>query len=63
VNRPNLYYEVREKMANAAAVVEDMVQFITEHYPSQQDSGIVYCFSRKECEQVSVRAQQVRCVN
>jgi ATP-dependent DNA helicase Q1 len=55
VNRPNLYYEVREKMANAAAVVEDMVQFIKEHYPSQQDSGIVYCFSRKECEQVETR--------
>lgn len=56
MNRPNLYYEVREKMAGAAAVIEDMVAFIQEHYPSQQDSGIVYCFSRKECEQVRATA-------
>ncbi|GAQ81432.1 Helicase conserved C-terminal domain containing protein [Klebsormidium nitens] len=58
VNRPNLYYEVREKLAGATAVVDDMVAFIQEHYPSQQDSGIVYCFSRKECEQVASELSQ-----
>ncbi|CAI5525331.1 unnamed protein product [Closterium sp. Naga37s-1] len=52
VNRPNLFYEVREKPPGAAAAVESIAHFILEHY-APSDSGIVYCFSRKECEQVA----------
>ncbi|GJP50494.1 hypothetical protein CLOM_g9659 [Closterium sp. NIES-68] len=52
VNRPNLFYEVREKPANAAAAVDAIARFILDHY-APSDSGIVYCFSRKECEQVA----------
>ncbi|CAI7763787.1 unnamed protein product, partial [Closterium sp. NIES-54] len=51
VNRPNLFYEVREKPPGAASAVESIAGFILEHY-APSDSGIVYCFSRKECEQV-----------
>ncbi|CAI6002359.1 unnamed protein product [Closterium sp. NIES-65] len=52
VNRPNLFYEVREKPPGAAPAVESIAHFILEHY-APSDSGIVYCFSRKECEQVA----------
>ncbi|CAI5955651.1 unnamed protein product, partial [Closterium sp. NIES-64] len=69
VNRPNLFYEVREKPPGAAPAVESIARFILEHY-APSDSGIVYCFSRKECEQVQCgivycfsrkECEQVRC--
>eukprot|EP00850_Spirogloea_muscicola_P005375 SM000024S07837 [mRNA] locus=s24:828308:834278:+ [translate_table: standard] len=52
VNRPNLYYEVLEKSSTASAVIDDIAAFIKHLYPGKQ-SGIVYCFSRRECEQVA----------
>eukprot|EP00850_Spirogloea_muscicola_P001648 SM000006S19413 [mRNA] locus=s6:620903:626921:+ [translate_table: standard] len=56
VNRPNLYYEnflqVLEKSSTASAVIDDIAAFIKQMYPGKQ-SGIVYCFSRRECEQVA----------
>eukprot|EP00252_Welwitschia_mirabilis_P014407 TRINITY_DN3165_c0_g1_i1.p1 TRINITY_DN3165_c0_g1~~TRINITY_DN3165_c0_g1_i1.p1 ORF type:complete len:752 (-),score=164.35 TRINITY_DN3165_c0_g1_i1:322-2577(-) len=52
VNRPNLFYEVREKSSNAMAVIEDIANFIRGAY-YRNESGIVYCFTRKECEQVA----------
>ncbi|EFJ22718.1 hypothetical protein SELMODRAFT_105080, partial [Selaginella moellendorffii] len=60
VNRPNLFYEVRDKKQVAADVIEDIALFIKETYPSNE-SGIVYCFSRKECEQVAdaLRKRQI----
>eukprot|EP00898_Chlorokybus_atmophyticus_P000823 jgi/Chlat1/1741/Chrsp13S08692 len=54
VNRPNLFYEVRDKPSNAAAMIDNMVQFIKTEYPNKE-SGIVYCMSRKECEQVAAQ--------
>jgi ATP-dependent DNA helicase Q1 len=51
VNRPNLFYSVREKSAVGKLVVDEIAEFIRESY-SNNESGIVYCFSRKECEQV-----------
>ncbi|KAK8614748.1 hypothetical protein V6N13_068542 [Hibiscus sabdariffa] len=48
VNRHNLFYMVREKSSVGKTVIDD----ITESYPNKE-SGIVYCFSRKECEQPS----------
>ncbi|XP_024317349.1 mediator of RNA polymerase II transcription subunit 34 isoform X2 [Brachypodium distachyon] len=52
VNRPNLYYKVYEKSSVGKVVIDEIANFITESYPNKE-SGIVYCFSRKECEQVA----------
>lgn len=50
VNRPNLFYMVREKSSVGKIVVDEIAKYIKESYPNKE-SGIVYCFSRKECEQ------------
>lgn len=34
-------------------MVDEIAEFIRDSY-SDKESGIVYCFSRKECEQVCV---------
>lgn len=52
VNRPNLFYMVREKSSVGKVVVDEIAEFIRGSYPNKE-SGIVYCFSRKECEQVA----------
>ena len=49
-NRKNLFLEVREKKEEKRALSE-LVEFIKQNYPSQ--SGIVYCFSKKESENVA----------
>ncbi len=45
-NRPNLYYEVRDK----SNVKADMVKFISS---MRGKSGIVYCLSRKKVEEIA----------
>ncbi|XP_074588165.1 ATP-dependent DNA helicase Q-like 2 isoform X3 [Curcuma longa] len=52
VNRPNLFYRVREKSSVGKVVIDEIADLIRDTY-SKNDSGIVYCFSRKECEQVA----------
>ena len=45
-NRPNLYYEVRDKVEPE----KDIIRFIRQH-PGK--SGIVYCLSRKKVEELA----------
>ncbi|GFP81573.1 mediator of RNA polymerase ii transcription subunit 34 [Phtheirospermum japonicum] len=52
INRPNLFYMVREKSSVGKSVIDGIAEYIQESY-SNNESGIVYCFSRKECEQVA----------
>ena len=51
-NRPNLYYEVRDKVD----VDKDMIKYIRQN-PGK--SGIVYCLSRKKVEEIA----QLLCIN
>lgn len=46
-NRPNLYYEVRQKTAK---VDYDVIKFIKSH---PHVSGIIYCLSRKRVEELT----------
>lgn len=49
-NRPNLTYEVRSK-GKAAEVLGNIVTTINTFYKNQ--SGIIYCLSRKNCESIA----------
>ncbi len=55
-NRPNLYYEVREKTKD---VDKDIVKFIKSQ---EGKSGIVYCLSRKKVEEFAefLQANKIR---
>lgn len=45
-NRPNLYYEVRDK----ANIKKELIKFIKEN---EGKSGIIYCLSRKKVEEIA----------
>ncbi len=49
-NRTNLYYEVRPKSSNAYA---DVYRYVRD----TEGSGIIYCLSRREVDEVSKRLQ------
>ncbi len=51
-NRPNLYYELRDKVD----AEKDIIKFI---YQNPGKSGIIYCLSRKKVEEVA----QLLCIN
>jgi ATP-dependent DNA helicase RecQ len=55
-NRPNLYYEVRQKTRD---IDKDIVRFIKQH---QGKSGIIYCLSRKKVEDLAevLRANDIK---
>lgn len=46
-NRPNLYYEVRQK---SKFIDREIIKFIKQH---QGKSGIIYCLSRKKVEELA----------
>lgn len=46
-NRPNLYYEVRQKTQQ---IERDLIKFIKSHHGV---SGIIYCLSRKRVEELT----------
>ena len=50
-NRPNLYYEVRQK---AKDIDKQIIRFIKQH---SGKSGIVYCLSRKKVEELAAVLQ------
>ncbi|XP_068046570.1 ATP-dependent DNA helicase Q1 [Anomalospiza imberbis] len=56
-NRPNLFYEVRHKPSNNEDFIEDIVKTINGRYKGL--SGIVYCFSQKDSEQVTMSLQKL----
>ncbi|NEQ98983.1 MAG: DNA helicase RecQ [Cyanothece sp. SIO2G6] len=51
-NRPNLYYEVRQKQRG---VYNELRQFLIQH---QDESGIIYCFSRKRVNELTEKLQK-----
>ncbi|XP_074660156.1 uncharacterized protein LOC141912708 isoform X2 [Tubulanus polymorphus] len=50
-NRPNLYYEIRPKSSNHKDNMEEMQKLIKTSFPNQ--SGIIYCLSQKDSEDVA----------
>jgi ATP-dependent DNA helicase RecQ len=50
-NRPNLYYEVRQKTKHSFAEVLQIIQ-------KKGGSGIIYCLSRKKVDEVAYKLQQ-----
>ncbi|KAM5170986.1 ATP-dependent DNA helicase Q1 [Mantella aurantiaca] len=56
-NRPNLFYETRLKPSSTNDFIEDIVKLINCRYKGQ--SGIVYCFSQKDSEQVTINLQKL----
>uniref|UniRef100_K3WP36 DNA 3'-5' helicase n=1 Tax=Globisporangium ultimum (strain ATCC 200006 / CBS 805.95 / DAOM BR144) TaxID=431595 RepID=K3WP36_GLOUD len=46
-NRPNLTYDVRKKTSK---FMDEIVDYVRKHI---DDSGIIYCLSKKDCEQTA----------
>jgi bloom syndrome protein len=51
-NRPNLHYEVRKK---SSKTIDEIAAYIA-HKPDE--SGVIYCLSRKDCEKTSEALQK-----
>ena len=52
-NRPNLYYEIRQKI-NEADTDSQIIRFLKQQ---EGKSGIIYCLSRKKVEELSKKLQ------
>jgi bloom syndrome protein len=50
-NRPNLRYEVRPKNGKT---IDAIATYVAQH---PKDSGVIYCLSRKDCEDLSKKLQ------
>lgn len=55
-NRPNLQYLVKPK--SGVKTIEEIKELIKTKFP--RASGIVYCLSRKECDQMAENLKAVR---
>merc|ERR1719181_438825 len=54
VDRANLFYEVALKAHPLPDAAKQMFSWITTHFPDhRRASGLVYCFSKKESEDVA----------
>nr|CAB3265512.1 ATP-dependent DNA helicase Q1 [Phallusia mammillata] len=51
LNRPNLFYDVRIKPSSHKDLIEDILNLILNCF--EKKPGIIYCFSRKDTEEVS----------
>jgi len=52
-NRPNLHYQVNKKDAK---ILESIADYISRR---PNDSGVIYCLSRKNCEDVAKKLEEV----
>lgn len=55
-NRANLYYEVRMKPAQKKVLLQEIAGFIQSRHKG--DTGIIYCQSRDECEDMARRLRE-----
>nr|POE92437.1 atp-dependent dna helicase hus2/rqh1 [Quercus suber] len=53
-NRPNLYYEVRQK-GKGKEGIQAIASIVQDNHPGQ--TGIIYCLSRKNCEEFAKALQ------
>ncbi|KAK9325034.1 hypothetical protein V1517DRAFT_315827 [Lipomyces orientalis] len=53
-NRPNLYYEVRDKQRD---VLEEIKELMQVKYPGK--SGIIYCHSKNSCEETATKLNRL----
>jgi bloom syndrome protein len=56
-NRPNLSYEVRAKKTEGGKTVIEQVADICREHAGQ--AGIIYCFSRNDCENVAAKLAEM----
>lgn len=54
-NRQNLFYEIRHKSEKSANVVAAIYDLLKSDLKDQ--SGIIYCLSRKDCEELTKELQ------
>nr|XP_022332782.1 ATP-dependent DNA helicase Q1-like [Crassostrea virginica] len=55
-NRPNLFYEVKTKSSEHIEAMDNIQKLIQKRFNNQ--SGIIYCLSRKESQDVTADLQQ-----
>ncbi len=55
-NRPNLYYEIRQKPEDNVTLHKEIIRFIKEN---EGKSGIIYCLKRKQVEDLA----ELLCLN
>lgn len=57
-NRSNLQYSVKTKVSGVKAI-EEIKDLIKTEFP--EESGIVYCLSRRECDEMTEHLKSVNC--